>query len=55
MHFKASLIILGLCIILISLAGCETIKGAAKGGAEGFTKDWQNAKNIDDWIRENLW
>ena len=51
MRFKAPLIILGLYLVLISLAGCETVKGAA----EGFSRDWQNAKKVDKWMRENLW
>ena len=59
MRFKAPLIILGLYIILISLSGCETIKGAVKGaatgGSEGFSKDWNSVKRMDDWFRENLW
>ena len=55
MRFKVSLVILGLYFILVSLTGCETVKGMAKGGAEGFAKDWQNAKKTDKWIEENLW
>lgn len=55
MRFKAPLIILGLYLILIFLAGCETVKGAAKGGAEGFSEDWENTKKVDKWMRETLW
>lgn len=59
MRFRLALAICGLYLVLIVLSGCETIKGTARGGADGFSKDWQNTKeNIkeaDDWIRENLW
>ena len=66
MRFKVSLVILGLYFILVSLTGCETVKGVAKGGAEGFSNDYTNiskhiknsfaaAKKADKWIEENLW
>jgi predicted small secreted protein len=40
-----------LSILLILMAGCETVKGAF----EGAKKDWQTALKADEWIRENLW
>lgn len=33
------------------LAGCNTLKGAANG----FTKDWDEAKKIDDWLQKHAW
>ena len=44
MRGKTSLVILGLCFLLIFLCGCETIKGATKCGANGFSQDMQNTK-----------
>ncbi len=57
MHFRSTLAltICGLCLLVMIISGCETLKGAARGGAEGFAKDWQSAQKIDEWIRENLW
>lgn len=40
MRLKLPLIILGLYFILISLTGCETVKGAA----HGFYRDYENTK-----------
>jgi predicted small secreted protein len=59
MRFRLALIICGLYMLLITLSGCETVKGVAKG----FSQDWQNTadnieygfKQTDKWIRENLW
>ena len=51
MHFRYALAICGLYLLLVVLSGCETVKGAA----EGFCRDWQNAKKVDDWMRKNLW
>ncbi len=44
-----------LFILLIFVAGCETIKGAFTGTAEGMQKDWSAAQKLDGWMRENLW
>jgi hypothetical protein len=41
--------------LLILMAGCETVKGAFQGAAEGAKKDWQTACKTDQWIRDNLW
>ncbi|MCB9747120.1 MAG: hypothetical protein H6755_01790 [Candidatus Omnitrophica bacterium] len=38
-------------ILTIFLHGCET----AKGAAQGFQKDWEDAKEADKWIQEHLW
>ncbi len=41
-------------IILIFIAlisGCETLKGAYAGAK----KDLESAKQIDEWMRKNLW
>jgi len=58
---KAALVFI-LLIFIITTYGCETVKGACQGGAEGASKDWQTAKGMgpmvmkaDDWIRKNLW
>jgi predicted small secreted protein len=59
MRCRLALAICGLCLLAALLSGCETVRGgvrgAAKGGAEGFCKDWENAQKIDSWMRENLW
>ena len=70
MYFRWGLLICELCLLLIVVSGCETIKGVTKGGAQGLSKDYQNTKNnikqayeytrqatkkTDDWIRKNLW
>jgi len=51
-----------LAFLIISVCGCETIKGAYKGGAEGAHRDWKSSRGIiaqimkaDDWMRKNLW
>lgn len=51
-----------LFLFVMSLAGCETCKGAANGFAatatgvaDGAKKDWENARKIDAWMRKNLW
>ncbi len=38
-------------ILMLSLQGCATCKGAG----EGFKEDWKSVGNIDDWMRENMW
>ena len=59
MRFRFALTICGLYLLLIFLSGCETIKGVAKGGVEGFSQDWLNTKDniqqVDKWVREKLW
>ena len=55
MRIRFSLAVFGLCLMLYSLCGCETVKGAAKGGAEGLSKDIEEAKKADKWMQENLW
>ena len=40
---------------LILICGCETIKGAFKGGAEGVKKDLGAIKKANDWVRRTLW
>jgi len=44
-----------LLLVLIFVAGCETIKGAGTGAVEGAKKDWQTLQKTDDWVRKNLW
>jgi len=49
-------------VFIITVFGCETVKGAFKGGIEGTRKDWEAAKNLgatlmraDEWMQKNLW
>jgi len=62
---KATLLFMFI-VFIITVFGCETVKGAFKGGieggSEGTRKDWEAAKNVgaalmraDEWIQENLW
>ncbi len=51
---KRSLLVAALVSVLF-LAGCETLKGAAKGTTEGAKKDLENAQKVDGWLRDNLW
>ena len=46
----------------VSLPGCYTLKGAAKGvagAAEGFTKDvsiaWNSVNKADAWLQQKAW
>jgi hypothetical protein len=45
--------------LLLGFSGCNTFKGAAggftEGLTEGFTKDWAEAKKIDDWLQKHAW
>jgi predicted small secreted protein len=52
---KKGIIFLAVCVFLILIAGCETIRGAFKGACEGAKKDWTAFKNVDAWMREHLW
>ncbi len=52
---KKSTVFFVLLVFVILISGCETAKGAAQGAVQGFGKDWQSAKKIDDWMRRNLW
>jgi len=46
-------------VAAVSLSGCYTIKGAAKGAAEGFTKDvsitWNSVNKADAWLQQKAW
>ena len=53
MHSRSALIIYGLYFLLMLLGGCETVKGAAKGTAEGFSKDYENTKDNIKQAYEN--
>jgi len=50
------LLILG---AVVSLSGCYTLKGVAKGAAEGFTKDvniaWNSVNKADAWLQQKAW
>ncbi|MFH1269531.1 MAG: hypothetical protein ABIH75_00540 [Candidatus Omnitrophota bacterium] len=59
---KKYAIFFALSVFLILSCGCETAKGAFKGGSEGAKKDWENLRSTesflakaDAWIRKNLW
>lgn len=50
------IILFTVCVVLlIGASGCNTIKGAGEGAADGFKKDWQAMKKIDDKFQENYW
>ena len=46
-------------VAVVSLSGCYTLKGAAKGAAEGFTKDvsiaWNSVNKADAWLQQKAW
>jgi len=48
---KKSLAFFILLAFVVLTAGCETAKGAFAGAK----KDWQSAKQIDDWMKKNMW
>jgi hypothetical protein len=60
---KKSCLVFILFAFVISIAGCQTVfqasagavAGASMGAAEGAKKDWDFFKQLDPWIRENLW
>ena len=59
---KKLILFLMLAVFMITVYGCETVKGAFKGGIEGAKKDWANAKDTgtplakaDEWMQKNLW
>ena len=52
---KKSARAMALLVLLFLLSGCQTIQGAAKGGAEGAKKDWESLKKADAKMREVLW
>lgn len=52
---KQAIFFLILGFLLVSFSGCNTVKGAAKGAADGFSQDWKEAKKIDDWLQKNAW
>ncbi|MBM3254787.1 MAG: hypothetical protein FJZ08_00580 [Candidatus Omnitrophica bacterium] len=43
------------CCLLILLNGCQTVRGAVGGAAEGAKRDWRDAKEADQRLREVLW
>jgi predicted small secreted protein len=52
---KKGLAFFVLLVFIILISGCETIKGAGQGAADGAKKDWQTLKKADAWMRKNLW
>ena len=58
---KATLLFMFI-VFIVTLFGCETAKGALKGGIDGIRRDWEAAKNVgaalmrtDEWMQKNLW
>ncbi len=43
---KKTTLLFMLILFIITVSGCETVKGALKGGIEGTEKDWKTAKDI---------
>lgn len=59
---KKITVFLALSVVATLLCGCQTVKGAVEGGAEGAKKDWESAgksENLlwkaDAWVQEHLW
>jgi len=48
---KKTVLLLGLIVFMISLIGCNTVKGAATGAQ----KDWEEAQKIDKEMQKTLW
>jgi len=42
-------------VIAVFCSGCGTVKGAVGGTAMGMKEDYDAAKEVDDWMRKNLW
>ena len=51
---KCLMCMVGLAFLVIA-SGCNTLKGATEGAAQGAKKDWEETKKVDDWFRKNLW
>ncbi len=47
--------LLVLIVFMFIFAGCETTKGAACGFAKDSRNGWNNLKETDQWMRDNLW
>ncbi|MFA5005619.1 MAG: hypothetical protein WC561_05825 [Candidatus Omnitrophota bacterium] len=47
--------LLVLIVFMFISAGCETTKGAASGIAKDTHNTWDNLKDTDQWMRDNLW
>ncbi|MFH0739096.1 MAG: hypothetical protein V2A59_04480 [Candidatus Omnitrophota bacterium] len=52
---KRSPLFFMLCGLLILINGCQTVKGAVGGATEGAKRDWRDAKEADQRLREVLW
>lgn len=59
---KKTVLLFMFVVFIITVSGCETVKGALKGGIEGAKKDWKTAKDTgtalmkaDEWMQKNLW
>jgi len=59
---KKSALLFMLAVFTISIAGCETVKGAIQGAKKDlqtahqkFMKSFQETQEADDWMQKNLW
>ncbi|MEI6631451.1 MAG: hypothetical protein WCL25_02420 [bacterium] len=52
---KHSLFFFVPCCLIILLNGCQTVKGTVEGATEGAKRDWRDAKEADQRLREVLW
>lgn len=52
---KQALLFFLLGALLVSFAGCNTIKGAADGFGKDVSTTWEKAKKADDWLQKNAW
>lgn len=49
------------CLVFLLLAfvalvsGCQTVTMGLTGATDGIQRDWESLKEIDSWMRENLW
>ena len=48
---RARTLIVFIVGLMLFLQGCNTFHGAK----EGFKEDWIKAREVDDWMRENMW
>jgi hypothetical protein len=49
-------------VLILSLTGCETVKGAANGMSKDMknasnpsTNGWNKLQEADYWVKNNLW
>ena len=64
---KKSFLLFILLVFVFLTSGCSTVVKGAVGGTvgatcgfvqgskEGAKEDWESIKNVDTWIKDNLW